>query len=234
MLFLIFVLQFYFEGLMHTHFLPIVVGLAIFGFAPILFFSDSMPYSVQRAISFLPVNIDSEVLEDAKESSEWRFQMWAMVWKELPRYLIIGKGYSFDPGEMYGSIEDSWHGQGAGGFESSMIAGDYHNGPLSVIVPFGIFGVITFVWVLIGGYRILSWNYHFGDARLRRINTVLLAYYIANCFSFFFIFGAFNSQLFIFLGAAGLSVSVNGGVKRRAAPKRKPVSVPQTLAMEPG
>ena len=66
LLFLIFALQFYFEGLMRTHFLPIVVGLAIFGFAPILFFANTMPTSVQRAISFLPVNVDSAILADAR------------------------------------------------------------------------------------------------------------------------------------------------------------------------
>jgi len=29
------------------------------------------------------------------------------------------------------------------------LAGDYHNGPLSVIIPFGVFGVIAFVWFLL-------------------------------------------------------------------------------------
>jgi hypothetical protein len=94
--------------------------------------------------------------------------------------------------------------------------------------------VLGFLWVLIGGYRILSWNHRFGDARLRRINSALLSYYLANCVSFFFIYGAFNSELYVFLGICGFSVSLNGGVKRRAAPKRKPIPVPQTLAMEPG
>jgi hypothetical protein len=233
LLFLIFAFQFYFEGLMRTHYLPIVVGLAIWGMAPILIFSNSMPGSVQRAISFLPVNVDSEVLVNARASSEWRFQMWALVWKEIPKYLILGKGYGIDPADMV-LLYDAGRTGAISSAEGSMLAGDYHNGPLSVIMPFGIFGVIAFLWVLIGGYRILSWNRRFGDARLRRINSLILSFYLTHCISFFFIFGAFNSDLYVFLGICGLSVSLNGGVRRRAAPKPKPIPVPQTLAMEPG
>jgi hypothetical protein len=234
MLFMIFAFQFYFEGLLQTRFLPIVVGLAICGIAPVLFFANSMPTSVQRAISFLPVNVDSEILEDAKGSTEWRFEMWAIVVKDIPKYLIIGKGYSIDPAELALVSMAGQTGAYTTPFEGQLIAGDYHSGPLSVIVPFGIFGVIGFLWVLIAGYRVLSWNLRYGDARLRRINITLLAYYLANCISFFVLFGAFNTHFYVFLGTCGMSVSLNGGVKRRAALKPKPVSVQRTLALEPG
>ena len=234
LLVLIFSFQFYYEGLLRTRFLPIVVGLAICGFIPIVFFSESMPASVQRAISFLPVNVDSEVLEDAKGSSDWRFDMWAIVVKEVPKYLIIGKGYAIDPAELAMVNMANQMGVEAAPFEGQLIGGDYHNGPLSVIIPFGIFGMIGFIWVLIGGYRVLYSNYRYGEARLRRINCTLLSTYLAYCISFFFIFGALNSELPVFLGFCGLSVSLNGGVKRRVALKPRPISVPQTLAMEPG
>jgi len=234
-LFLIFIFQFYFEGLVHTHYLPIVVGLAICGVIPLLFLSDSMPSSVQRAISFLPVNVDSEVLEDAKSSSEWRFGMWTdVVTKEVPKYLIIGKGYSVDPAEMIAAVQAARTGNSTTEYEGSMIAGDYHSGPLSILVPFGIFGVITFLWVLMGGYRVLSRNYRYGDPRLRRINTTLLAYYLTNCITYFALFGSFSKQLYVFLGICGLSISLNGGVRRRTAIKKKAIPEPQTLVMEPG
>jgi hypothetical protein len=233
LLLLIFAFQFYFEGLLRTHFLPIIVGLAICGFIPILFFANSMPASVQRAISFLPVNVDSEVLVDAKGTSEWRLHMWAEVLKEVPKYLIVGKGYSINPADLF-QVNEAVRVGAVSEFEGFMLGGDYHSGPLSVIVPFGILGVIGFLWVLIAGFRVLSWNHRFGDARLRLINSVLLSYYLANVVQFLFIFGAFSAQLYWFLGACGFSVSLNGGVRRRAAPKRKPIPVPQTVVMEPG
>jgi hypothetical protein len=234
LLILIFAFQFYYEGLLRTNFLPVIIGFAIFGFTSILLFSDVMPGSVQRAISFLPVKVDSAVLADARDSSEWRFQIWADAWKEVPKYLLIGKGYGVDPTEIFLVNEANRMGLATSGMESQLLTGDYHSGPLSVLIPFGVFGVIGFLWVLIGGYRILSWNRRFGDTRLRPINTVLLAFYVAYTVSFFFIFGAFNSELCVFLGVCGLSVSLNGGVRRRAAPKRKPIPVQKTLAMEAG
>jgi O-antigen ligase len=234
LLFFIFAFQFYFEGLMRTHYLPIVAGLAICGFVPILLFTNKMPTSVQRAVSFLPVNVDSEVLADAKASSEWRFQIWDLVIKDVPKYLLIGKGYGMDPNEIYAVVEAERLGIGGMQIEATIMAGDYHNGPLSILVPFGIFGVIGFLWVLFAGFRLLHANYRFGDARLRQINTLFLSYYLAQCVCFFFIFGAFNSQLSVFLGVCGMSVSLNGGVKRRTVLKLKPLTVPETLMLEPG
>jgi hypothetical protein len=121
-------------------------------------------------------------------------------------------------------------------YEESLLAGDYHSGPLSVIIPFGIIGSVAFLWVLIAGFRVLYWNYRFGDERLRRINTTLLSYYVAYSFSFFFIFGAFNSSLYSFLGAVGLSVSLNAGVKRKPqyAFEDMSATVPRAYASEVG
>ena len=233
LLFLIFAFQFYFEGLLRTRLFPVFVGLAIFGFVSVLLYANRMPLAVQRAVSFLPANFDSTVEADALGSTDWRLQMWAVMWKDAPKYLIIGKGYSIDPNELYlvnaaqrmGILDSS---------EESMLAGDYHSGPLSVIIPFGIIGSVAFLWVLIGGFRVLYSNYRHGDARLRRINSVLLSYYLAYCISFFFIFGALNGQLFVFLGVVGLSASLNGGVRRKPkpAPERRRDSLPQPFAME--
>jgi hypothetical protein len=233
LLFLVFAFQFCFEGLLRTRLFPIMVVLAISGFVLLLLFANRMPLSVQRAVSFLPVNMDSEILEDAKGSSEWRFQMWSIVWKDVPKYLIVGKGYSFDPTEMELTKQGIQLGT-LSSFEEAMLAGDYHSGPLSVIIPFGIIGSVAFVWVLIAGFRVLYSNYRHGDARLSRINSVLLSYYLANVVSFCFIFGSFSNQLFIFLGAVGFSVSLNGGVHRkpRSVLERRDYSLPQPLAIE--
>ncbi|MGD0812227.1 MAG: hypothetical protein ABSA83_01375 [Verrucomicrobiota bacterium] len=236
MLFLVFIIQFYYEGLFHTRLLPIVVGLAILSFIPILFFSSSMPGSVQRAISFLPVNVNPEILVEAKSSADWRVEMWDTVSREIPKYLLLGKGYTINPDEIFAVNEAARIGFPVSAYETCMVAGDYHSGPLSVLIPFGAIGAIAFIWVLIGGFQVLYRNHRYGDAKLRRINCVLLSCYLARCFSFFFIFGALSTEFSVFLGLCGLSVSLNGGVKRRVvAPKRVPVPVAQqTLAMDPG
>ena len=107
LLFLILAFQFYFEGLLRTRLLPVFVGIVIIVTGSIFLYSSRMPLAVQRAVSFLPVTVDSEVRADALGSTDWRFQMWAVVWKEVPKYLMIGKGYVIDPTELYAVTEAS-------------------------------------------------------------------------------------------------------------------------------
>src|SRR2546428_13711322 len=67
------------------------------------------------------------------------------------------------------------HAHGPGGTEDVELVGDYHNGPISVISPFGIFGVLAFGWFLVAGLRALHRNYQFGHPAYRQMNRFLLA-----------------------------------------------------------
>jgi hypothetical protein len=231
-LLLIFAFQFYLEGLWRTRWLPIFAGFLVFLLLPVVFFSEKMPPVVQRTISFLPVPVDSEVRADAKGSSEWRFEMWSVVVKDVPKYFWLGKGYGIDPTDMFLTMEGSRMGLLPGN-EEAILAGDYHSGPLSVIIPFGILGLIGFLWVVASGGWVLFMNYRYGEGRLRMANCALLAYYLAFVVSFIFIFGALSTQLTLFLGAVGLSISLNGGVKRKHSVNGKPVSLAEIITLEP-
>jgi hypothetical protein len=63
---------------------------------------------------------------------------------------------------------------------------------------------------------------------------VLLSYYLTNCVSFFVIYGELGNQLFILLGPVGLSVSLNGGIRKKFKPmsERSRTSLSQVYAME--
>jgi hypothetical protein len=143
--------------------------------------------------------------------------MWQVVLKDVPKYLVIGKGYSFDAVEMDLTSQAIRMGL-LNNYEESMLAGDYHSGPLTVIIPFGFLGMVGFLWILIAGGRILYLNFRYGDARSRQANCVLLSFYMAYSVSFICVYGQLYDQLFAFLGTVGLSVSLNGGVKRKGRP----------------
>jgi hypothetical protein len=230
---MILVIQFYLEGLHRTRALPILlaVGSVLLGIA--IIFASHLPLSVQRSLSFLPINVDAEARADAIGSSEWRLQMWALVFKDVPKYLLVGKGYAFDPTEMELTTQ-AIHMNMLSTFEEALLAGDYHSGTLSVLMPFGLLGAIGFVWTMGAGGWVLYSNFRWGDPALRRINCVLLSFYLAQSISFIFIFGAFNSQLFIFLGVIGLSVSFNGGVQREVVlvPERARRALTPAYAIE--
>jgi len=114
-------------------------------------------------------------------------------------------------------------------YESAMVAGDYHSGALSVLMPFGMFGTIAFLWLLGAGVKVLHCNRRYGDPKLKLINDFFLSYFLAQVLIFFFVFGALNSQLSVFLGILGLSVSLNGGVCRKKVLAR-PATVEHSLA----
>jgi hypothetical protein len=221
-----FVMQFLVEGLWKTFYLPLFCLMGVLCLTPMLLFANKMPAAVQRSLAVflivLPMDINPEVRAEAANSTEWRHAMWSVVYPEIPKYLLLGKGYSIDPVDLY-LTEEAVRTGVINNYETAIVAGDYHNGPLSVLIPFGVFGAIAVLWLLGAGIKVLSWNYRYGDARLRQVNMVLFAFFVTLCFFFFFVFGAISSQLAMFLGILGFSVSLNGGVCRKPAGARQTV-----------
>jgi len=222
--------QFFLEGLHRTRLLPILVVLFAITASVALPFAKELPLTIQRSLAFLPVPIAPSAREDAQISTEWRLQMWKAVLPEVPKYLLLGKGYALtrqdfdfgrDPG-MKAVAEDQI---------GAALAGDYHNGPLSVVMPFGIWGAIAFLWFLAAGYYVLHRNYRYGDPGLRAINTFLLAAFLAKVVMFFFVVGGLHGDMQSFAAWLGLSVALNGGVAR---PAPKPAPAPAAAAGLPG
>lgn len=218
---ILFICLFYLEGLHKTRLLPVVFLTGIMLAVVSLPFVDKMPLTIQRSISFLPVNVSPLVRQSAESTTEWRLNIWREVIPTIPQYLLIGKGYSMDAKEME-AVDDLNKFRNGVGDESAKLAGDYHNGPLSVIIPLGIFGVIGFLWFLIAGFRVLLNNYRYGDAALRKINTFLLAYFCTRVIIFLAIFGSISSELTLFVGIVGMGLAVNGVVRRPVPAVTKP------------
>jgi hypothetical protein len=203
--------QFYFEGLFRTRLLPILALAGILVGTVCLPMMDRLPFPIQRSLSFLPLPVDPVARYSAEVSTEWRLTIWRAVWPEVPRYLLVGKGYSIDPAEMEMSRLASFS-RTTDDRTVATIAGDYHNGPLSLLIPLGIFGALGFIWFLIASIRVLHRNLRHGDLALHSVNSFLLSYFIARVVLFLFVYGSFYNDLFFFVGLVGLSISVNGGV----------------------
>ncbi len=227
---LTFLIQFYLEGLFRTQILPVLVLAGVMVVAIGLPMVDRLPMTIQRSISFLPLNVDPLARLSVESSNEWRLRMWRTVLPMVPQYLIVGKGYAINPNDLQ-MVGDASARSGSDSAEGAIMAGDYHNGPLSVIMPLGIFGVIGFLWFLAAGFRLLLNNYRHGDPELRQTNTFLLAYFVARIIFFFTVFGSLYSELLLFTGLVGLSASINGGLCKPApVPIEKPVLAHLKLA----
>ena len=224
------IIMFFLERLWRTRLLPISLMFGILLVAIGLPLIHKMPLTIQRSLAFLPLDIDPVAKMSADVSTEWRLRIWREVIPTIPQYLILGKGYTINAAEQELVRSTSAFSQ-ANTEGVAMIAGDYHNGPLSTIIPLGIFGVIGFVWFVIAAIRLLLNNYRHGDPALRSINTFLLAYFLMRVIFFFAVFGTFYSDLMIFTGIVGLSVCLNGGLRRPAPVVReKPATNPLRLA----
>ena len=226
-------LMFFLEGLHRTRLMPLLVMAGVLGGLMLAVFSNKLPYTFQRSLSFLPFKWKSEVVLDAQGSSEWRYNIWRATWPKVPEYLLLGKGYALS--------EEDYQNIGAGTFvnfsashidaseEALAISGDYHSGPLSTLMPFGIWGAIGILWLMAATVFVLYRNYRYGDPELHIFNTFLLASGTSSIIFFFFIFGAFQNDVGNFAKLAGFSLAMNWGVAKRPAratsnPMIKPLS----------
>lgn len=211
---LVFAIQFCLEGLWRTHHLFVILAVGSALFTMSFFLLPKAPLSLQRSFSWLPVDVDPSVQYDAMGSAEWRLKMWQTLLPEVPKYFLFGKGYAISETDLFLAQEAQKRGL-AQDYEFAMIAGDYHSGPLSLLIPFGIFGTLGFIIFSFAAMRVLYKNYKYGAKSLHSVNALLFAAFVAKFIFFWLIFGFLPSDLPVFAGFVGLSVALNGGVKRR-------------------
>lgn len=229
MCFLIFVIHFYLEKLHRTRLILVSGVVGVLLIAALFAFSTKLPLSVQRSLSVIPMLELSPLAKyDAHVTLEWRVQMWQLLLPEIPTYFWIGKGWSMNPTELYLLMEAAKRGL-ASGMDLTMASGSYHNGPLTLMLHLGIFGVIAFVWFIVAALRALYKNFRYGSQELRMFNTFLLAFFVMRLFYFLAFYGHFAEDLFIFTGIMGLSVSLNGGISKVPQVELQPRPAPELV-----
>jgi len=206
---------FWLDGMLRSRYVIIPI-LALTCCLLALPFARNLPISIQRSISFLPVDVDPMARMAAESTTTWRIELWKLLLPDIPKYFWLGKGLGIKVSEMDQGVDLAMGGETRDPYSSFILTGDYHNGPLSVIIPFGIWGMIGWIWFIAGAGRALYLNYRYGDIELRIINTYIFATFCSSTVVFFTIFGGFYGGLAGFTGLVGLSISLNGGIKRAA------------------
>jgi hypothetical protein len=210
--------------------LPFFILVGLVGACLLVPLAPKLPYTFQRSLSFLPLDIDPAARADAQGSLEWRYKMWHDLWPQVPQYLLLGKGYALTADDFTmmgnGALANKAEAEMDASEGSLAVSGDYHNGPLSTLIPFGIWGGITMLWFMLAGLRVMYRNFKYGDPQLRVINIYLFAQHITHMLGFFFIFGAYSDDMFSFARTIGFSIALNWGV---LGPKSslKPATSPQ-------
>ncbi|MEI9863125.1 MAG: O-antigen ligase family protein [Limisphaerales bacterium] len=221
---LVFTCLFFLERVYRTTLMPVFIFAGLIAVTLLIPFSEKLPFNFQRSLSFLPIKISTAARMDADASKEWRLELWRQAYPLVPEYLLLGRGYRISAGDLEQSTNPIF--QAGKEREAQIISGDFHSGPLSVIIPFGIWGVIAVLWLWIAGLRALYLNFRYGDPSFRVFNTFLLASFISSIVMFLFIFGGIEGDLANYVSILGLSISINGGIRR-------PVPVTQTSMAVP-
>jgi len=229
---MLFILLFFLEGLHRSRLLPVVILGLFVGVVAIIPFADKMPITLQRSISFLPLKLDPEVQIDADGSKAWREAMWRDVWPKVPQYLLLGKGYALQADDFQYMGNGTFANSG-GNFDASgqglAVSMDYHNGTLSTLMPFGVWGMISYLWLSAASLYVLICNYRYGDEEIKTINRFWLVSAIIGLFGYFFLFGAYCDSVGTFAKITGFSVAFNWGVCR----SKKPVVAPTPIRRLP-
>ena len=93
-------------------------------------------------VSIIPgVIVQQEASQDADITTEWRIDVWERGVKSLPDYYLIGKGFAFKEADIISANNIS-----NGTYDATdwaLVTSSYHQGILSLLIVFGIPGLIT-------------------------------------------------------------------------------------------
>jgi len=177
--------SFFFWGLIGA------VGLAVLvAFAPML------PPAVQRTVAFLGIiPIDPDIARSAGWSTDFRLDIWRNYCiPNLPRYLLIGRGISHDI-SGFAWLQGHWYG----GAEFFYYIGNYHSGPFSLLMDFGLAGTVSFtaffLSVIVDAWKTLRRTAIHLTSFAARYYVYLTLWLTVEVFSFFVIFGDVNTGL---------------------------------------
>jgi O-antigen ligase len=216
---------FFVEGLHRTRFVLVAVLGMVLGAGVLLTLSDKLPYTFQRTLTVIPfLKLDPGARIDAEGSRKWREDIWRDTWPKVPQYLLLGKGYALSKEDFLmmgdGTFSNGIEMQMDKSMTALAISGDYHNGPLSTLMPFGVWGAISIIWVMLASLYVLVRNYRYGDAELKTVNAFFMVVCIQQCIGFCFLFGSYSDDIGKFAKLVGFSIALNQGVcalKARAA-----------------
>src|SRR5262249_2239097 len=122
----------------------LVVRVALFlaGISAINSTVVSLPRQIQRSLTFLPGEWDSEMLSDAADSNQFRKRVWTTWEREyFPKHPWLGRGFGFKSEWAQRSIYKSDIYDSVWTVET----GNIHNGFLASLDSMGIVGTLFFV-----------------------------------------------------------------------------------------
>jgi len=174
----------------------------------VVLISPSLPAAMQRAVSFVPgAVIDYKVAEGAANTVDWRIEIWGYAIADFPEYWLIGRGVAFD---VMNAVQSLGLEIGYGGPFQAYHTHTYHSGPITLLIDFGIPGLLICAGFMIVVVRMI-WKIAYEVANETSMESryilFLCVYVMWLIFAFWFVYGdvgslstiiMLSSQIFIF------------------------------------
>jgi hypothetical protein len=206
-----------FLGAVKIAFAGIVV---ILGAIIISFTNIDLPKTAQRALCFLPGNWDPDAVSDAKDSAEWRFEMWeiALTSDKYIHNKIFGDGFGYmrSDYERARLIEMGYTSlmEGESRQEMFLLDGDLHSGPVSTIRFVGYVGLALFLPLL---YLLMKMAWRLIGYSMQTGYQICVFFYCIPCIIlpifFILVFGDYRSEFVNILMSAGFMKSLQKSIE---------------------
>jgi len=161
----------------------LIIFSLITGFLSLVFialFIEYMPFSIQRTLSFIPgLNVDIVALENANETTLWRVKIWQFALADITKYAIIGKGLAWEINTWTNLFSTGWYVTP----EFFYANHNYHSGPITLIIDYGLPG--TIIWLLLQIYIFKQLRKSFKYAIFTSSKSIISVFYIYGCIMIF-------------------------------------------------
>ncbi len=209
-----------------------LVGVSLMAFAH--FAGPSLPSPAQRVLTIIPfARVNPIVRLDAEFSSRWRLRIWEEALRsEVRPHLLVGRGMCFDPNRLipqFGRHVDEWVET-----QNYVTNGNFHSGPLSSLVSFGLPGFLCLLVFMISSVvkhlRIQRMEWH--DPTLRHIHLVFTCYFVYFSVAFYLIYGDLSHFMVRYLSILCL-LEMLGHTRREEVDDLQDAPAPSPLVTEP-
>ncbi len=171
---------------------------------------NSMPYTVQRALSVIPgMDVNPSIVENGKSSNEWRFQMWKWALDSRTRFIKnywLGDGCTYNFKD-YTRVERAHTRHKIDEQEYNYRTKGWHSGFISIIQELGIVGLIlTFVCLVYAFITTMRIGIAFRGSPFLKYYIVSVHYFLSAMVIFYVLPGNTHSFLLYFSDFAILKI----------------------------
>lgn len=184
-----------------------------------------LPYSAQRALSWLPfTNVSIIASADAAASSEWRIDVWKYSLSHWKDYMWIGRGFTMRLSDlMAAEVQNDM-------ITSAYVGHNYHSGPISMLLDLGIPGVIIVSGLLLSILSYACKPLAFDtEPIIARAHDLFRAKLIYSVIAFYLIHGDVRSTLITIL----LNVALLETIRMSARPLYGPADTLASSTQSP-